>query len=197
MQNIGGIVAVHYAPLLAAATNQLPLSTSAWGGVALLAILVVLLVAAIVYMLGSAINSQSYLAWSKFQMYEALLSLILLLIFGSVTYVFFTNPQTIYGSVNLVPTGCTSATQFFTLATCDVSLFNNATYGIARYTFYATYLSSLLNVGSTKDDIPIVDSPYIKIIIPYPSIFPPAIQTSLPYFTVHCWLQSYSTRCSS
>ncbi len=80
---------------------------------------------------------------------------------------FFLNPQGIFGTqLNIVPCagasnaqagcntitsgttgasttanapGCTGATQLFTLASCDLSVFNNATFALAEETFIASY----------------------------------------------------------
>ncbi len=126
---------------------SLPVTPGQWYPIAIIAVLLVIFAAAIVYMLSGVINSGRAKAWARFQVYEALLSLLLIIIFISITYIFFINPQPVMQKLNLVPgtpgsssiSGCTAATDLYSLATCDVSEFNNASFTIARYSFYWNY----------------------------------------------------------
>jgi hypothetical protein len=131
----------HPALLQAAA---LPITPTQYLPLAFVIVLTVILCAAIVYMLAGVINSDQAKGWAKFQIYEALLSMFLLVIFSSITYIFFLNPQTTFSSVKLVPTPCVSASQVFTLATCDLALFDNASYGMVRTLYYVSFFSSVL-----------------------------------------------------
>jgi len=147
--------------------NCLPITPFTWLPFAAVAVLVVILIAAMVYMLSGIIGSDRARSWSRFQIYEALLSILLISAFLALTYLFFLNPQGLFGTqLNIVPCagasnsqagcntittgtarasttanspGCAGATQLFTLASCDLSVFNNATFTLAEDTFIASY----------------------------------------------------------
>lgn len=181
MQTMGTFVANH-----AVIMQSLPVSPSAWYPVAIVAILALILIAAIVYMLSGIINSENAKQWSRFQIYEALLSVLLLSVFVAVTYIFFLNPQPVFGALKIVPqpqnglSGCTGATQIFTLATCDVSQFNNASFSMFRYAFLSTYITNFIS-GYTvvpKFD-PIEVTPTINIEFQIPSIIPEGTENLL------------------
>ncbi len=150
--------------------NCLPVMPFTWIPIALLAALIVMMIAAVVYMLSGIIRSDRAKQWSRFQIYEVALSMLLIVAFASLAYIFFLNPQGLFGQLNLVPCGgtlasqqfgcsgttvtsasgqvtgpgCTAATQLFTLASCDLSIFNNATFTVAEDTFIASYIVDLL-----------------------------------------------------
>jgi hypothetical protein len=144
IQPIASITAQQFAPLLQATTNTLPITINSWVPIAIIAALTVALIAGLVYALAGIINSDEARGWARFQLYEVMLSVILIVVFASITYLFFLNPQTLFGKLNLVPTGCTSATTMYTLSACDLSLFNNASFAFGAYTFYATFTYTLL-----------------------------------------------------
>ena len=110
-----------------------------WSGIAVVAVMTVVLAAAMVYMLASIIGSGSAKEWSKRQIYEALLSFFMLIAFLAFVYVFFLNPQNAFSGMNLVPTACSSSpgstansapvpTNLFSLAACDLGTFNKNAY---------------------------------------------------------------------
>ncbi|MGI0100538.1 MAG: hypothetical protein ACREBH_02360 [Candidatus Micrarchaeaceae archaeon] len=151
----------------------LPITPTNWIGFATLAVLVVIFVAAMVYMLSGIINSRNARNWSRFQIYEACLSLFLLLIFSSVIYIFFLSPQNTFGAAGLVPPDCTSASTIFALSSCDVAQFNNATFSLSEYIFFSTYLTSaVLGWAPTITITPIPLNPNINLAISPPSLFP-------------------------
>ncbi len=162
-------MAYQHSSLLAA----LPITPTSWIPTATVSVATVLVVAALVYALSSLIRSENAKVWSRFQIYEAFLSIVLILAFGSISYLFFLSPQTVFSKLNLVPAPCTSATQLYTLAACDIGLFNNASFSFARYALYTTYLVSLITGLSPDIKIdPIPATPSISIEIKPPSIFP-------------------------
>jgi hypothetical protein len=152
----------------------LPITPFTWVPFAVIAALLVVMVAVIIYMLSNIIKSDNAKNWARFQIYEVLLSVLLIVAFASITYLFFLNPQTAFTQLNLVPQsvtfnspvssvsvlnlgsipiptsntvtaiGCTGATQLFSLASCDLSVFNNATFAFAGETFYATYVTAAI-----------------------------------------------------
>jgi hypothetical protein len=169
------ILANHYTPLL----QTLPVSPTSWFPFAAIAIFTVILVAAIVYMISGIINSDNARAWSRFQIYEALLSMLLLVVFVAITGLFFLNPQPVFGALKIVPQtngsiqGCTSATQLYTLATCDVSEFNNASFSMARDAFLAGYAVQFVSgLPFTFAIAPITITPTINFTVTVPSLLP-------------------------
>lgn len=139
MQTLDSLNALHSTALL----QTLPISPTRFIPAAFIAVLIVIIVAAIVYMLSNVINSPRAKGWSRLQIYEALLSFLLLVVFSAIAYLFFLNPQRVYGQLNIVPQGCTSANQLFTLATCDVSQFNNAAFSLAEYSFLTSFVTGI------------------------------------------------------
>ena len=94
-------------------------------------------------MLSSFIASPNAKNWAKIQIYESLLSILMLIIFGSFTYLFFFNPQAPYQSLGLVPgnsgllgfPNCQDSTTYnnvFTLSLCDLKFFNAAAYNVGE-----------------------------------------------------------------
>ncbi len=160
MQMVSGLAMNYHMAILQAAT--LPITPTSWIPIATIAVLTIIVVAAMVYMLSNVIRNENAKAWSRFQIYEGLLSILLLVIFGSITYLFFLNPQPTFSAIKIVPQGCTSATQLFTLAPCDVSQFNNATFSIAKYAIYVTYITSAVSLTAKFDVEPIPLNPYIN-----------------------------------
>lgn len=162
--------------------QTLPITPASWIPLALVAVLTVIFVAAFVYMLSGIINSQHAKAWARFQIYEALLSILLLLAFSSIIYIFYLNPQAVFGAVNLVPqpqgsvAGCTGATELYTLATCDVAEFNSATYSIVTYSFFVTYITAFVSgFGVNFTIAPVQIIPGIKFEVTVPQLFPGGI----------------------
>ncbi|MDE1871078.1 MAG: hypothetical protein KGI06_02450 [Candidatus Micrarchaeota archaeon] len=155
------------------ALATLPISPSKWVVTSMIAVLAVIMVSAMVYMLSGIIQSERARVWSRFQIYEALFSAVLILAFGSITYIFFLNPQTVYGKLNLVPSTCTSAPDLYQLAACDVSLFNSASFAFSEYAFYASYLPAIISgIGPEFQIAPIPASPSINIEITAAGLFP-------------------------
>ncbi len=199
--------AMHIAlPLLQASTctgasaiSCFPSTPLSWISVAIVAVLCVVMVAAVIYMLSNIIRSERSKQWSRFQIYEAFLSLILIFAFASIAYIFFLNPQNLFGTqLNIIPCagtsasqsgcsstgtstsnslqspnqpGCTGATQLFTLATCDLSIFNNATYTLGSDAFLASYIVDLVPGVSGKYS-PISTGIGIDIGFEFPSLVP-------------------------
>lgn len=134
---------------------QLPVSPANWISAATLGVLVVGAVAALVYMLSGLIGSTNARTWSRMQVYEALVSIILIIAFGFFSYLFFLNPQNAFSSLNLVPPTCTSASDIFTLATCDLATFNAASFTLGGIMFAASYISGFIpSIGVSITPVP-------------------------------------------
>ncbi len=147
--------------------NQLPINTLNWLPLAGVAILAVMTVAAFVYMLSSVAASPNAKRWARVQIYEALLSMIMLLFFGAFSYMFFINPQTAYQSLDLVPqdvtfsgsysfsgipmtiSGCRSSagdpnSNIFALSMCDLNYFNGIAYNIGELMLWIPFITGIV-----------------------------------------------------
>ena len=145
-------------------TPQLPINIGGWEEVAAVAVLLVIAVAAVVYMLSGVISSSNAREWSKMQIFEALLSFLLIVIFGAISYLFLTPVSaSAFNSLGLVPVYCCSPSvctpqsatpnsnpnlpdvnTLYDLSSCDLGYFMNisTTYFSAFYSlgFYAAIL---------------------------------------------------------
>ncbi len=119
--------------ILLQAQPLLPISPVPWVLVSLVAALCVILVAALLYILAPILNSSAMQQWSRFQIYEALLSVLLIFMFLVVVKIFFLNPVPAFASVGLVPQGCAAANTVYSLSACSLAQFNTASYNIASY----------------------------------------------------------------
>ncbi|MEM0202247.1 MAG: hypothetical protein QXR73_03660 [Candidatus Micrarchaeaceae archaeon] len=100
-------------------------------GLAIIIVLVVIAISAFIYIIAGVINSFNAKNWAKIQIYEALLSIVLLLIFLGLFYLFLINPSTYYNSVGLLPKECNtpSINTLFNLSACDIGTFSNNALG--------------------------------------------------------------------
>lgn len=100
-------------------------------GAAFIVVLVVIVIASFIYILANIINSSNAKNWAKIQVYEALLSILLLMIFLGIFYLFLLNPAGSYNSVGLLPKECTtpSINTLFNLSACDIGTFSNNALG--------------------------------------------------------------------
>lgn len=111
--------------------TTIPISPLPWFGITLVVALVVMFVCAAIYMIAPMFGSGGMRQWSLFQLYEAILSIALIVLFLGIVGLFFLNPQSGFASAGLVPQGCTNATTIYTLSACDLSQFNTASYNVA------------------------------------------------------------------
>jgi hypothetical protein len=111
-------------------------------GFALLVVFTVIAVAALVFMLAGLIDSPAARGWARFQIYEGILTIVLILIFLAFIYLFTLDPNQALQSVGLLPTSgefnCSSAQDVFSIATCDISVFNRYAFGLFEATFFTT-----------------------------------------------------------
>ena len=198
-------VALFAASLLAVVASAAPgpqpsgfpsiVSPAGFEGLAAVMVLVVMSVAAMVYGLGGIINRSSVKEWSKSQIYEALLSLVLLVLFAGFLHLFLTNPIRSFSALNLVPASCSSSsasppTNIFELSACDLSTFNNNAFNAYGGLFWLTFLSgsvpeikiSISPFGvspSTAGEVPIATSNFAGITL---STETPLVPTSVDQF---------------
>ncbi len=129
------------------AQPYLPINILPWFGISFVVALVVILIAAALYMLAPVMNSTAMQDWSRFQIYEAILSIALILLFLAVVKLLFLNPQQGFGSIGLVPQGCNNpatVNTIYSLSTCDLAQFNTAGYTIADYLWAFSFIKGVL-----------------------------------------------------
>ena len=129
----------------ASAANAIQFPVTAKSGIidATIILLLVFTVTALVYMFSRLMNSYTAKAWATSQIYEALLSFFMLIVFASFVYLFLTNPQNAFGAVGLVPSACSSSLTIFKLSVCDVTTFNNNVLLLTKSSFILIYILGL------------------------------------------------------
>ncbi|MEM0149525.1 MAG: hypothetical protein QXW10_01355 [Candidatus Micrarchaeaceae archaeon] len=164
------MLAIAFARLFAAAPMPmlgLVYTPLTWMPIAFIAVLVVIFVAAMVYMLAGIIGSANARSWARIQIYEAFLSIVMIIIFGAFAYLFFISPQGALGpsGLNIVPqnfnvlgytvgSGCSNANDIFQLSVCDLSLFNGAVSTTAEFVYYISYVTGIVPTLSIAFYIP-------------------------------------------
>ncbi|MGC8694641.1 MAG: hypothetical protein ACP5RI_03445 [Candidatus Micrarchaeia archaeon] len=93
--------------------------------IGLIAVLTIIIIAAIVYSLSGIINSPNMKAWSRLQIYQAIITGALLIFFISILYLTYINPTSMLSSVNLLPSQCSNVNDMYQAASCDMYVFNN------------------------------------------------------------------------
>jgi hypothetical protein len=124
----------------------LPILPTTWISIAIAAVLTVIAIAAIVYMLSGILDSPNARAWARLQIYQGILSILLAVIFLSFVYFFLLNPQPALKAVNLLPMttqftsemDCSTAFDMFSIATCDVAVFNHFAFGLFETVYFVT-----------------------------------------------------------
>ncbi|MGC8622588.1 MAG: hypothetical protein ACP5UC_01330 [Candidatus Micrarchaeia archaeon] len=153
---------------------------TSWESIALIAALITISAAAVVFALASVINSPTARAWSRNQIYEVLLSLAMLLIFSAFAYLFLLNPVNAFSSIGLLPSQCGSAngvSDIFTLSACDLSTFNNYAFNSASTLYIASYVLGLAPGLSIKIAMP--TQPTMSAELTLSSILPPNVENVL------------------
>jgi hypothetical protein len=122
----------------------LPVEITSWEGVAAIAVLLIITVAAIVYMLSGATGSSNARAWSRMQIYEALMSFLLIGIFGAFSYMFFMNPQGAFQGAGLLPKACAASNvnDLYNLSACDLSSFMTTATGYFATIYYLGFIAA-------------------------------------------------------
>ncbi len=136
----------------ASPSSKLPIDASNWETTAAIGVSLVIVVAAFIYMLSRFMFNTRVEAWAKMQIYEAVISFILLLVFVWISSYFFLNPVSSFSQMHLVPTQCTGVDTLFTLSACDLSTFNSDIETYLQIMFWSTTLLDLnpgigLNIG--------------------------------------------------
>ncbi|MCL4403675.1 MAG: hypothetical protein M1500_00285 [Candidatus Marsarchaeota archaeon] len=118
--------------------QSLPFNAASWLPVAFAAVLLVFGVAGLVYMIGYLVGSPTARSWSRMQIYEALLSLVMILIFVALSSLFMLKVSHAYSSAGLLPTSaCSSASDIYAISACDLAYFNSNAGDYFITTYYA------------------------------------------------------------
>ncbi|MCL5092422.1 MAG: hypothetical protein M1364_02045 [Candidatus Marsarchaeota archaeon] len=150
-----------------------------WLSIAFIFTLIVILIAAIVYMLASVISSSNAKNWARIQIYEAVFSVVLFIAFISVIGVFFMNPQAAYSSAGLVPSTCsaTDINTLFNMSACDVGTFSNTAFSYFGSLFYLGYVIGFLPGIKVVAHVP--GQMGISVSAGIESIFPKSLEAGL------------------
>ncbi|MCW6159733.1 MAG: hypothetical protein LVQ95_01430 [Candidatus Micrarchaeales archaeon] len=159
--------------------------------IAVLAILVVIAVAALVYLISNIIDSANARAWARFQIYQAIVSGLVLLAFGVLLVFALMNPQGVLGpfGLNLIPNNqqvsplqpashyqCEGAPDIFQLATCDLGLFNSNAFSFFETVFMASMIFGISG-GITASISPTASTGVVaKVKLSATSLMPTSIE---------------------
>ncbi|MDE1865513.1 MAG: hypothetical protein KGH94_02650 [Candidatus Micrarchaeota archaeon] len=144
------LLALHGYMLQAQQIASLPINPIPWFPIAFLAALCVIIIAALIYMIAPVLNSRAMQEWSRIQIYEAVLSLALVIAFIVVVKLLSLNPEPGFASVGIVPQGCTAANSIYALSSCDLAQFNNAGYSIATTLWEFSFLRAVIPSSTLK-----------------------------------------------
>jgi len=115
--------------------------------IAIIAILSLIIIAAIVYLFSGVLDKPDMRAWSRLQIYQAIATGIILVFFISIIVLTYINPNQVLSSANLLPPHCSSVSDMYQAATCDLSVFNNDawnyTYAIGAAAFLLSWTGGL------------------------------------------------------
>lgn len=122
---------------------------ASWFPVVILAAIAMIGIVALIYMLSQFMGREGMRVWAKIKIYEILLSLLLVFIFlFIVTFIFSLNFQQIFGSIGLVPAACQQpslqATDFFSLAICNMHNFNQQLLNLNQLLYYISLRLSFM-----------------------------------------------------
>ncbi len=173
-------------PMVLALATYTPPLLSSWEALASIAVLTVISAAALVYMLAGVITSPNARAWSRMQIYEGLLSMVLIAVFGAFSAMLFINPIGSFGGaasglsgvngVNVVPYVCNGAATMYELSTCDISTFVNTAMNYFVALYYAEWGTALVP-GLNLEITPLYTSGQSQIAFGggVPSLFPSSV----------------------
>ncbi len=112
-------------------------SPSSWMLLAVVVLLIVVLASVGGYMLALVMGSTMAAQWARRQVYEALISLAMIIVFFALAGLMFLNPVKAMQGVGLAPPSCngtssalTTPTNMYMLAACNLQLFNNNALGV-------------------------------------------------------------------
>jgi hypothetical protein len=139
---------------------------SAWGPIAALAALFIILVLAMVYILGPIFGRDNIRAWVKIKIYDTLFALALILIFSAFSTSLCTfNPVQSYTNAGLLTpslmsycpssNGVPMVDSLYSIALCDIYSFNSMSFNLISNTMFG-YMLTIAYIPTVKLNIGIV-----------------------------------------
>ena len=142
----------------ASLANYITAPCGAWFPIALIAVLMVIGLMAIIYGLSEFIGRNDIKTWVRVKIYDALLSIVFILIFAAFGTLLFTIPvastlqsvKLFPGSGGSTPSECaaqspTKVNNLYSVASCDMFLFNFYEANLNLYIFYSFLLTSAVS----------------------------------------------------
>jgi hypothetical protein len=120
-----------------------------WFAVAGIAALAVLAILAFIYAISQFVGRSDIRAWTRVKIYDTILSLFLIIVFGYALSIIYTLPVSNFSTWQIVPNECTNNVyDIYSLSTCDMNAFNNFT---GRFDYQQYVL--LLLMGTLQTEI--------------------------------------------
>lgn len=134
--------------------QTLPISPASWLGIAFAIILLMIAISAVVYMLAGLAGVPEMRGKAMGQVYEGILAMIMLLVFGAFAYLFFINPYPAFSGAGLASSACNSANSIYALSACEIGTFSNNAFNAVQGIFYLSFLSGVAPGFSVKFKTP-------------------------------------------
>ncbi|MGC8537386.1 MAG: hypothetical protein ACP5MZ_00150 [Candidatus Micrarchaeia archaeon] len=127
-----------------------------WYDIALLAVVVVILIAALIYAASFALDSPNGRSWARAQIYEALIGIMLIVIFLGLYSLMFLNPSQSVSSAKLLPSTCpgVASDTIFNLSACDMGSFIAISKGYFSLLYGVSYVAGLTPGFSVNVNVP-------------------------------------------
>ncbi|MEM0149491.1 MAG: hypothetical protein QXW10_01185 [Candidatus Micrarchaeaceae archaeon] len=144
-----------------------------WYDIAIIAVLIVMMIAALIYAASYALDSPNGRSWARVQIYEALIGILLIAIFFGLYSMMFLNPGPSLSGVKLLPNTCTGAASstIFNVSACDMGSFISISKGYFGLLYGVSYIAGLSPGFGVKVNVP-PDSDGQGFSIKLDSIFP-------------------------
>ncbi|MEM3199146.1 MAG: hypothetical protein QXD11_00160 [Candidatus Micrarchaeaceae archaeon] len=112
-------------------------------GIALIAVLIVIGVAGIVYALSSLLALPTMKHWAINQVYEALIGIILFIALLGLYYLITSNPVPFFNALGVVSNSCEGAQTIFDLGACNLATFTKGAFTDFAALYYLSFFASL------------------------------------------------------
>ena len=165
-------------------SSYMPISPTPWVLLALAGVLMVMGVASMIYALSGLWGGAQARAWSRKQMIECVLSIVLLIMFSFLYAFFLFNPTGYLSGLHLVPSACSSgtspATNLFALSSCDISTFQQSAFTYVGWDMLYAISATALTPG-IRIQAEITST--VNFIWTLPSIWPFSLTTATALVT--------------
>ncbi len=116
----------------------------AWFPIVILAVLAIISILSVIYALSPFLGRTDLRVWSRLQVYQLLLAVVLVLVFASfATLICSVNPEGLLQSFRLIPKQCVGAGTIYSTAICDMFQFNQYTATYNEYFFFIELVITL------------------------------------------------------